>query len=264
MANIVIQTVSNSSIHGLPNIIKSKSIISKLVWAMFFCISFVSCGYLINKKVKEYYTYPIISNMNKITEINKDFPAVTLCSTPYRPVCYFNKIGCKFIAISPGCSTFNIGYDRFYNNLTGEYTRVHVDSVQQMKNEKSYGLRLSMSQSNTNAYYRLYIHRYGEQKNIGKDIILKPQMEYDIVIHRTFLKKLSKPYSNCKKQVVSINSGRTNNSVKETQIHQYSQSECFYSCFYTAVLKACNYNFDFSEIDNYKLTNILSFFNIFD
>ena len=57
------ETVENSSIHALPNIVRNKYIIIKIVWIVCFLISFGICCWFIIQSILDYLSYQVITNI---------------------------------------------------------------------------------------------------------------------------------------------------------------------------------------------------------
>jgi len=74
------EIASTAQIHGIPKIINSDHIVIKIMW-LFFTIGSVSvCFWVLVKTIRDYLEYPVVTNINQISEIPSAFPAVTICS----------------------------------------------------------------------------------------------------------------------------------------------------------------------------------------
>ena len=47
----ILHIISTSSIHGVPNILRSKSLVLRLLWILFFVLAFGLCAVLIGKNI---------------------------------------------------------------------------------------------------------------------------------------------------------------------------------------------------------------------
>ena len=69
------------TVHGVPNLVNSKSKIARLIWFIFITISVGGCLYLISSSIIAFRNYDIITNIKVLFKSELDFPAVTFC--PY-------------------------------------------------------------------------------------------------------------------------------------------------------------------------------------
>lgn len=76
----LIELAFSSSIHGIPNIAKTKRTIIKIIWLFSLISSFgICCNYTIDS-VKEYLAYNTITDTEIFYENPTEFPAVTFCN----------------------------------------------------------------------------------------------------------------------------------------------------------------------------------------
>ena len=78
--NAVIALTSDSTIHGLPRVFKSKLTIVKLIWLACFVCSGCICAYASLKTIQSYFDYQVITNIQTFKEKPAMFPAITLCN----------------------------------------------------------------------------------------------------------------------------------------------------------------------------------------
>ena len=71
----------SSSLHGLSNLIRTESIIFKIVWFACLIVSGSVCCFLINRTVVEYFRYDVTTKIRLIQENEVDFPAVAICNS---------------------------------------------------------------------------------------------------------------------------------------------------------------------------------------
>ena len=81
--DIVIPIVDSSTIHGLPNIFRSKQLIIKLIWLLSTTFSLVACVFFIVQSISNYLRYEFLINIDDIYEHNLEFPTVSFCSGSY-------------------------------------------------------------------------------------------------------------------------------------------------------------------------------------
>ena len=77
------ETVENSSIHALPNIVRNKYTLIKLVWIVCFLISFGVCCWFIIQSIHSYLNYDVVTNIQVKYENKIKFPVVTICNLNY-------------------------------------------------------------------------------------------------------------------------------------------------------------------------------------
>jgi hypothetical protein len=72
--------ISNISVYGISRIIKADTLAVKLLWATMILMS-VSAGlYIIYRSVRGFYSYNVITNVERIVSRNQVFPAATICA----------------------------------------------------------------------------------------------------------------------------------------------------------------------------------------
>jgi len=76
----IFSIIEDSTMHGIPRLIKSKSLISKIIWALFFVTCAAGCIYLILSSVCTYFEYGDVTSIEIITEIPAKFPVVSICN----------------------------------------------------------------------------------------------------------------------------------------------------------------------------------------
>jgi len=64
-----LELLSNSSSHGIPNIIKTHNTWLKLMWFVFFLISLGCCSFLIISGFVQYFSYEVVTIASRIKSI---------------------------------------------------------------------------------------------------------------------------------------------------------------------------------------------------
>ena len=67
----------NSSVIGLSNIFRTEKTCLKFMWIILFVISLGGTIYTVIKVLNNYLEYEVITNINVVTQIPAEFPAVT-------------------------------------------------------------------------------------------------------------------------------------------------------------------------------------------
>jgi len=70
-----------STIHGIPRVIKSNSLLSKLIWALCFIISAGYCFYIITTGIVDFLNYDTIVDIAYSSEIPSALPTITICNS---------------------------------------------------------------------------------------------------------------------------------------------------------------------------------------
>ena len=73
--------IDKSSIHGLPNIFRTKRVIIKLIWLLFTIVSFLACTFYSYQSISAYLNFDFVTNINVIYDQNLQFPTVSFCSS---------------------------------------------------------------------------------------------------------------------------------------------------------------------------------------
>ena len=74
------ELIGDSTVHGIPKILKSKSIFMKTVWLLFTAASLYFCTKQIMKSIEDYLSYGTVTTFENKVEMPAEFPAITLCN----------------------------------------------------------------------------------------------------------------------------------------------------------------------------------------
>jgi hypothetical protein len=104
--NTIKSIIKDSTIHGIPRLLKANSLMSKISWILLFICSISYCIYLIITASLSYLQYNTVTNFEIIPEIQADFPVVTICNLnqlqknnsfylvqKYSQMSYFSNLG---------------------------------------------------------------------------------------------------------------------------------------------------------------------------
>lgn len=72
--------VQDSSSHGIPRILKSRTWFTKLMWIFSFLASATYCAFLIKITISDYLKHDFITRIEQFNEIPALFPTVTICN----------------------------------------------------------------------------------------------------------------------------------------------------------------------------------------
>jgi len=80
LKNILIRSASATTMHGLPNMVRTKRLLVRIVWAFCFLIAFALCAYLIIESFINYLKFDVVTTVRIINEPYAEFPAIMLCN----------------------------------------------------------------------------------------------------------------------------------------------------------------------------------------
>ena len=76
-----IKSIESWTTHGLPNIIRSKNIVLKIIWSILFLIGVGLTIYCLIKTVTEYLEYSVTTEVRSINVNEIEFPTITICNS---------------------------------------------------------------------------------------------------------------------------------------------------------------------------------------
>ncbi len=269
-----------SSVHGIPNIFRSKTNLMKIFWAVFY-FTFTSIGiYTVILIVLNYLNFEKVTNIEiKYDKIIK-FPAVTfsilknqLIKYPLELVlnrCLFNNAACNENDFDVIQDKFGYVSYRFKpKNVTltgaGQGLKVNMDTskIKEMKNIKYLGLRIIIHNHNNDPEF----YTGGSNKNIN----IPNGFYTDINIRRIFVEKLGQPYNDCLKDVKSIESFDSDlyRYVLQSTAYAYRQKDCVNLCLgreYYKFLNTTSNKIDhlFNSLNEMNYTLSSEFYKIYD
>lgn len=246
--NSVLNLIDVSSVlHGLPNIIRSKRLLMKLIWLVSTLISISVCFIFISLSVLNFLNFDYILNNQKVIQHPMQFPTISLCSTSYS----FNKTSLKNLTThclfnlndtclnNPDamferytdpkygtCYRFNSG-----KNMRGE----RIDFLNSYVGGRSHGLQLEINEQNGIA---LFIHNHTKlpypfetYNNLNGDTVLVPgEFETDIIIHKENYLRLGEPYNQCLKNPLDFQKNKTLIEWILNKNQTYRNQHCLYLC----------------------------------
>jgi hypothetical protein len=88
--------IEDSTIHGIPRLVKPNSWISKIAWMLFFIGSISYCIYLILTAILDYLQFNTVTNIETIKDMPADFPIITICNLNQLQTNYSSQIRQKY------------------------------------------------------------------------------------------------------------------------------------------------------------------------
>jgi hypothetical protein len=120
------QTLEGSSIHAIPNIIRNKFYLVKIVWLACFLVSFGFCCWFMVRSINDYLTFSVTSQFEIKYENQLKFPIITICSLNFVKSNILNQKIRENFGYYPSFSLINMAKvksrELFYSNsLDGFY-----------------------------------------------------------------------------------------------------------------------------------------------
>jgi hypothetical protein len=75
----LIEWCLNSTSHGIPNIVRSKTLFQKIMWILCFLASFSYCLSLIIQSFINYYNYPVTLQMSNVQDLPGKSLFILIC-----------------------------------------------------------------------------------------------------------------------------------------------------------------------------------------
>ena len=91
LGKIIREFGMNTSTHGIPGIVRSKSIHNYVFWSICFLTFTGTMIYFVTQSIRAYFQYATQTTVDTVNEWPQIFPAVTICN--YSPFCFDQFIG---------------------------------------------------------------------------------------------------------------------------------------------------------------------------
>lgn len=233
---------SQSSIHGLPNILNSKYMFTKLVWLICFVMAISYCSFLVVQMVMSYLTYDVLVKIKYIADYNMDFPAVVICD--FLPLnrsldqlllsCTFNGEPCDMSYFGKEtsniygvCNTFNT-----HMNDKEVLKPIKAGNGYGISFELFSGLSINAPPSLAISGLAIAIFNASSRPSYSEEIIrLRSGQETNMMVSRQVTHKLSDPYSGCISNVtdpLAFNSEEYRYALNYSRM--YKQNICISLC----------------------------------
>jgi hypothetical protein len=199
-------TLENSSINGIPNIIRNKFNLVKLVWLVCILASSGVCAWFVLDIITKYFQREVVSRINVKKEPALPFPIVYICDNfgDSNPINLNDRIMSATFDSQPlnkeeefqknnimkfSCFQFNSkkNFKNIKNMPSLAYLELemYIGSPMKIKESKFFGLIIKLSDTSQSTTSRI------------DDIHIMPGTFNKIYVHRTIVKKQPEPYSNC-------------------------------------------------------------------
>jgi len=229
----------NSSVIGLSNIFRTEKTCLKFMWIILFVISLGGTIYTVIKVLNNYLEYEVITNINVVTQIPAEFPAVTfyliqnnkdnIKLSDFLYLGIFNKSLFNQQVISE--NDFEEIKDEF------NFTSFKFKPKKSFMDGELFGLKLYFDLTNIVDNIKVIIHNDSDDSGYHagysrKGFDLKPGYDYKISIKKVLTEKLGQPYNDCLKDVKSRNSFDSDlyRYILDSTKYLYKQRDCFEYC----------------------------------
>jgi hypothetical protein len=198
--------LETSSVHGVPNIVRNKNNLIKLVWVFFFLASSGICGWFVIDIVAKYSKYEVVSKIVVRKERKLAFPIVFIC----------DDFGSKHI-VRQDERIMRAEFDYSELSLEKEFKKNDISSLNCFRFNSRESLKYVHDRS-TLAFLKLELFIGSMQKSKGSDkygmilrivdenqssgssidnIYIQPGTFNKILVHKSVIKRQAFPYSEC-------------------------------------------------------------------
>lgn len=249
-----------SSIHGVPQVVRTERLSFKLFWIFFIIGSSVVCAYFTIKTVVEYFNYEKNTKITSLNEFRAEFPIVSICnynnySFELKPLsCYFNFENLSsnwkkhFEVYNDSrygrCYRFNSGKNFYGENIPIKYAT---------SPGYYYGLELNLYVETTLDFgqLKIYIHNKSmiPTSLSNKGFFITSGSYNHFEINRIFNELLEEPYNNCLKDLRLFQYNDTLIKYIWSRKRTYSQQECIGLCQNLHFLETAGCNCSISSLE---------------
>ena len=227
-----------TTIHGIQNIIRTTSLLIKLLWILFSIFSTATCAYFISLSILNFFAYNAVTTINTVYETQSQFPTVSLCSVN-NPFMNIEILQFKFNL--ENYSDYEIFQDKYYgkcfrfNSGLNRYGNTR-DIFNLKTSGQRYGLLLDLNVTFTKNYesneLAILFHNHTikpiDLRNKGLRISTGSKNFFQI--ERTFDEKLEKPFNECYKNVNNFELNKTLIDYMSKTNNSYYKLECDRLC----------------------------------
>jgi len=234
--------ISESTIHGIPNIFKKKILFSKLIWIVATLVCFNLCLLLVAQSILAYLENDVVTSIKKWKSTPLAFPVISFCNlNKFNTInkynlsdlliyCEFNGIECNsndfisFYDMNYGlCYRFNSN-STFKSNKAGKLNGFKIDILTGLEEDF---LELG---SISNGLH-VYIHNKSFLPSISEGVEIATGFVTNLMIRQIFNYRQPEPFNDCK-----LNPKYFQNNLS------YRQKDCFDIKFLQYFSTMCNYS----------------------
>ncbi|KAL9964417.1 hypothetical protein ACROYT_G028058 [Oculina patagonica] len=111
--------VGSSTLHGLGYVFTSRTLVRRILWALFLVSSMAWFSYQSSKLLRKYFSYPVTTKVTLEYESTPDFPAVTICN--------FNKLK-RSVVMAKGFDELMSQVDKLLFRLEAENDTIDLSN----------------------------------------------------------------------------------------------------------------------------------------
>lgn len=276
-----IEILSNSTIHGLPNIFKAPNLIRKILWMLLILI-FSSFGiYMIIINILDYLEYDVTTKIVVVKEYPTQFPTITFYNLKNYKLnyslddilinCNFNDDFCKSTDFEELQDELGNVFYQFNNGRNSTHQKIEIKNSR--RSGKANALRVQLFVGINDEKDDSYIHKslsnyspsdgfhvivnnhsYDPQYSSGisyDGIDISIGFETSIIVHRVFTHNLGMPYNNCYKDLTKLDAFNSHlyRFILNSSSYAYTQNDCFGYCLADYMIKKCNLNSNLAKAD---------------
>lgn len=234
---ISLEILSITTMHGIPNMIRTENFKIRILWTICLIVSSGSCGFFMITSILNFLQYDIVTVIYKSYEQASVFPTLSICNTMTKSYeikvlkCLFNVNPCPpvygpfYDTIYGNCFRFNGGFDVY--NKSADLLSMTTGGIR-------YGLYLDLNITSAYNYNEIsiFIHNNSVKptniKNKGYRISTGSINTFQI--DRVYNLQLGEPYNDCFKNLEDVSSNRTIIDFIKSTNNSYGQVECIRIC----------------------------------
>jgi hypothetical protein len=223
--------LSNTTGHGLPQIVKPGNPFLNVLWVMFYAVAVSGCGFLIYQAVEQFCQFDVITMTKIMRGTEMTFPGITICSE------YTNTYDMIIECRGPSGKECKIKYLTLYDRGGQRRFCVQINDTELLNaysegtgNKYSYYLDLYKYE-----YANLYVAFTDNSAHVVREEVIEEVNFGQItkfVLSKTVQTVLGPPHSNC------------------NQSSDYRQANCVEDCDKKAIIEKCGFGYDIGTYDN--------------
>jgi hypothetical protein len=268
------ELLETSTLHGIPNIVRTKSLFILIMWSSFTVLSACYGSYFVFKSIVDYLKYDTVTKIEIINEKVVQFPAISICTIPILNTT-INEIVIKSYFDDLLQSNFSDYFEEYADPLKGKCFRyntgknIHNKSYDiQNSTIKGYknGFRLILNIQNPTNYDYVEVSLFIHNQSLTpidiftRNFLLMPGSLTFFELDRVYYNKLSAPYSNCLNDVNSFQLNKTIIDFFYKENRAYTQDDCFYKCSHLFALEEGNCGC-ISNLNNFSMSCVINIYN---
>lgn len=171
-----IKFCENTSLRGIPRIVKAKNSITKRLWLTSVIILFIACFASMYLLTRQYRAYDVIHPPRVMRDKPSPFPSITLCNL--RPISQQGKQFLKKRQI--------LNPRSFASILNSHAVRLYYPANSSRNSTNEYSYEVITSAFSLGGFMESLPFNYTEKQILGhqrEDFILKCQVSADILLH---------------------------------------------------------------------------------